>query len=315
MANIPARQDWIFGENKCDFSKDYLKQMYVLRFLNKTQQIFKYNGLPDTIPAKDLELILQVNGNAIIKEVEGKLYAFRGGLGGEPNPYYLPTKAIVSNPALKYNATLDIDEDCVVMLNDAMYQGLMPLINTNAYLLAECDITLKFATINSRIPALIDCPDDETKEEALTFLKKIEDGNFGVLCDEAFGKNLNVYDYAKTMNITSILELKQYIIGTFYQELGVQSQFNMKREAINEAEAVLSENALYPSLDEMLLQRQIGLEKVNKMYGTNITVEFNSAWATLRERQEISIEQARSEIVEPENDTETKQDGEDNENE
>ena len=100
-----------------------------------------------------------------------------------------------------------------------------------------------------------------------------------------FFKKLETIDYAKGSDIKSLIELKQYILGTFYQELGIQSQFNMKREAINEAEAALSEDILYPLIDDMLVQRQIGLEKVNKMYGTNITVELSSVWKQLREQR------------------------------
>ena len=96
--------------------------------------------------------------------------------------------------------------------------------------------------------------------------------------------------------IKSLIELKQYILGTFYQELGIQSQFNMKREAINEAEAALSEDILYPLIDDMLIQRQIGLEKVNKMYGTNITVELSSVWKQLREQNDLQMDLINSEI-------------------
>ena len=70
----------------------------------------------------------------------------------------------------------------------------------------------------------------------------------------------------------------------------------MKREAINEAEAALSEDILYPLIDDMLVQRQIGLEKVNKMYGTNITVELSSVWKQLREQTDLQMDLINSEI-------------------
>src|SRR5574344_149187 len=86
------------------------------------------------------------------------------------------------------------------------------------------------------------------------------------------------------------------MLGTFYQVLGIHSQVNMKREAINEAEAALSEDILYPLIDDMLIQRQIGLEKVNKMYGTNITVELSSVWKQLREQNDLQMDLINSEI-------------------
>ena len=262
---------------KYKYTKEDLINLYVSKTLIKTQRIFEYKNLPETIVQKDLELLLQVNGSCAIKEVEGKLYAFRCGLGGKPNPYYLPTIAVIANPGLNYNATLKIDEECVVMLNDSLYKGLMPLINSNAYLLAQCDIALK--------------------AEAEKYLKDIEDGKkLGAIANKNFFEKLETIDYAKGSDIKSLIELKQYILGTFYQELGIQSQFNMKREAINEAEAALSEDILYPLIDDMLVQRQIGLEKVNKMYGTNITVELSSVWKQLREQTDLQMDLINSEI-------------------
>ena len=204
-----ATNDYIYNyihelTNFDDFRKEDLIHLYVTKTLIKTQRIFEYKNLPETIAQKDLELLLQVNGSCAIKEVERKLYAFRCGLGGKPNPYYLPTIAVIANPGLNYNATLKIDEECVVMLNDSLYKGLMPLINSNAYLLAQCDIALKYATINSRMPVLISAPDDKTKAEAEKYLKDIEEGKkLGAIANKNFFEKLETIDYAKGSDIKS----------------------------------------------------------------------------------------------------------------
>ena len=157
MSNtINNRKEWILASCKNVLQdKDYLIKHMILHMLNKTTKMFKYEGLPDTINVKDLETQLQVNGFAIWKEVEGKLYTFTGGLGGEPNVYYLPTKAIISNPALRYTASLEIDKECVVMLNDYYYDGLMPINNKYASLITEGELSLKYAIINARITSLV----------------------------------------------------------------------------------------------------------------------------------------------------------------
>lgn len=295
---VPERNNWIFGEDDISLNKDELKRLYISKILIRTQRMFSYKNLPKTIPEKDLELLLQVNGSATIAKVDGKLYAFRASLGGVPNPYYLPTVAIIANPALKYNAQLEIDKDCVVILNDALYLGLMPSIKHVSSLLAECDISFKFAAVNIRIPAIIDAPNDTAKAEAEKFLQQIESGEkLGVIADDAFVDGLNVYNYANSnTSITHLIELKQYILGTFYQEIGIQSPFNMKREAINEAEAALSQDILYPLIDEMLEQRKIGLDKINAMFGTNISVELSSVWKQLRKQQDLAFKVEESEI-------------------
>ena len=296
---VRPRDEWLFGTDYTKFEKDKIIRYYIRKMLMKTQQMFEYENLPDTIPKKDYLLIKQVYGSAVIaKADDGKLYAFRPALGGRPNVYYLPTIAIVNNPYLNFNKTFEIDKDCVVILNDAMYNGLMPVIEHNAYLLAECDISFKFACINIRIPALVDAPNDTAKAEAEEFFKQIEEGKkIGVIGDETFFDKLSVYNYANSdTSITHLIELKQYIWGTFLQEIGIQSTFNMKREAINEAEAGMSEDILIPAVDEMLEQEKIGWEKVNKMYGTKVKVKLSSVWENVRKKRELATELTESEI-------------------
>lgn len=296
---IRPRDEWLFGTDYTKFEKDKIIRYYIRKMLIKTQQMFEYENLPETIPKKDYLLIKQTHGSVTIaKADDGNLYAFRAGLGGKPNAYYLPTLAIVANPGLNFNKTFEIDKDCVVILNDALYAGLMPIIEHNAYLLAECDISFKFACINIRIPALVDVPNDTAKAEAEEFFRQIEEGTkIGVIGDETFFDKLSVYNYANSdTSITHLIELKQYIWGTFLQEIGIQSTFNMKREAINEAEAGMSEDILIPSVDEMLEQEQIGWDKVNKMFGTNVKVRLSSVWENVRKKRELADELTESEI-------------------
>ena len=62
----------------------------------------------------------------------------------------------------------------------------------------------------------------------------------------------------------------------------------MKRESLNTEESLLNQDALLPLVDDMLEQRRIGLELVNKMFGTNIEVRLASSWRNneLEQREE-----------------------------
>jgi hypothetical protein len=287
--NIPGRSDWIAGQ--CDTSilknKDKLIHSYVNYMLNRTQQMFEYTGLPESIPQKDLEIILQVNGNAIITKVNGDLYAFSGGLGGEFNAYYLPTIAIVANPYLKFSKNLVIDKECVVMLNDSLYQGLMPLFSKYASLLAETDVSLRFAAINARIPEIVFADNDAVAKSAKDYFDKIESGEeLGVIGSKPFFEGIKTADYsskASATNIKDLIELQQYLKSNWFIDLGLNSNYNMKREAINSSESGMNEDALLPLVDDMLKCRKIGLEKINQMYGTNITVDLSSSWKEVRD--------------------------------
>ena len=298
MDKVPNRSNWSFDVCSQDLSLDKLSEYYIKDTLIRTQKMFDYSNIPKTIPQEQLELLLQRNGYAIITKVNGELYAFYGGLGGEPDAYYLPTIATVANPALKFTKSMVIDKECVVIKNDVMFMGLMPLIQSTSYLLAQADISFKYALINGRMKAIVTAPNDEVKASLDEMFKQIEKGSsLKVVVDDDLMNELKVSPYGSNDNGIDIIELKQYIIGSFYQKLGIQSNFNMKREALNSAESALNDDILYPLIDQMLEERQKGVEKINELYGTNISVELSSVWKQLREQEDQAVKEDKKEDV------------------
>ncbi len=82
----------------------------VLQMLDRTQAMFTWSGLPDTIPQYILERFLQTNGDCIFYEYKNNLYVFVGGAGGEFDVYYRPTLYTIANPALDVSKQLKIDD-------------------------------------------------------------------------------------------------------------------------------------------------------------------------------------------------------------
>ena len=267
--------------------KDMLVRQLERYMFARTQSIFEYDGLPETIPARNLELLLQFNGFACIgKADDGEIYAFYGGLGGEPNVYYEPTLCTVANPALNFNKVYKIDEDCVIMKNDSLYTGLRPLFNRYASLQAENAISLRIADINSRIKTIISASDDRAKESAEIYLKRIEEGDLGVISEPAIVEALNVNTASEYHGIiTDLIEYEQYIKAAWYNEIGLNANYNMKRESLNSAESQMNDDALLPLIDDMLRNRREALKKINEMFGLNISVDLNSAWKKQQEKQ------------------------------
>lgn len=293
---IPNRYNWNFGvKGEILKDKDRIRDLFMSLMLIRTQRMFEYKNLPSTIPQRELELITQVMRFCIFKKVDGELYVFYGGLGGIPNEYYQPTTAIINNPYLRYNEICEIGEDCVVMWNDSMHMGLMGINDLFASHLAEVNSSLRFANVNARINALIRADDDSTKTSAEKVLEDIENGvKLGVIVTSAFTENdgiatLEFQRSASSNTIKDLIEEWQYIQATWFHVLGLNSNYNMKREAINESESSLDDDVLLPLVDDMLYQRKQAIEKVNEMFGTNIEVELSSAWK--KQRKEIEIEE------------------------
>ena len=253
----------------------------MLRYmLRRSTQMFKYNGLPDSIPKYILELYLQTNGNVCFYKHNEKLYVFTGSMGGELNEYYLPTIYTIANPFLNLTKNLVIDNECVVVANDSCYQGMLPQFKKYATALVENELSMNIASINSRMISLISASDDRTLKSAESYIRHIFDGDLSVISEDTFLDGIKVQPYTKVTNdtLSKLIEYNQYLKASWFNDIGLNANYNMKREAINSNESQLNEDMLFPTVDDMLERRQEGIEKVNKMYGTNITVELNSSW-------------------------------------
>lgn len=248
--------------------------------LNRSNIMFQYHNLPDSIPSREIELLLQTNGFGVFIEVEGKYYIVNGGLGGEPDVYNRPTEVVISIPALKLNKTYKINEDCIVISNDSMNLGLIPMYAKYCTLMNENEMTMLLATVNKRIQHLLSANDDNTIESAKNFLKKVFDGEIGVIGESKLFESLKVNTTSATSQVSmkDLFEYEQYLKASMYNEIGLSANFNMKRERLSSSEVEANTDNLYPLVDDMLNSRREGLEKVNEMFGLDIQVEFNSSW-------------------------------------
>ena len=289
-------------------NKEQSLQYYISYMLMRTSRMFEYEGLPETIPHRYLELYLQLNGHVAIAEHDGNLYAFFGGFGGEPNVYYMPQQYIVANPYLKLNKIYNIGENCVIVPNDTMYLGLLPMFRRYATALVENDLTMRVYDINARITALIDAQDDNTKDSALRYLENVENGDMGVISSSAFFDGIRAQPYyaAGQKGITELIEYQQYLKASWFNEVGLNANYNMKRESLNSAETTADDDMLLPLIDDMLENRQKYFDKVNEMFGTSISVRLASSWEIEREEMEGVISEY-SEIEETDEIDETEE--------
>lgn len=297
--------------------KERCARSYAGYFYTRLLKMFKYDGLPDTIPQDVLEYYLLRNGSCFITKAkvptdqeagtqvgandDEQLFAFIGNPGGIHDAYYRPTLYVVSNPYLHLTFEKPMwGDEGVFCINDSMWIGLDPLIRRYSYLMAENVLTMRTADIMLRIVALISASDDKTKAAADEYLSNIEDGKLGAIGDSPFFDGVKMQSPPSNNGsyLTQFIELHQYYKGSFYNEIGLQANFNMKREAIGVGEAAMSEDSLLPLCDDMLEKRKEMCEKLNSLYGLNVTVDFSSAWKQNREELSLDLEAKKSELFE-----------------
>ena len=278
---------------------------YVAYMLDRTTSMFQWSGLPDTIPSYILETYLQVFGYAAFVEIKGQklidypnkyqpkdgLHIMFGGIGGERDFYYRPRLFVGANPRLKESirATIVYDEEenpvdvpCVIMRNDTHYMGLLPLFKRYATQMVENDISIRSAQINARAQVGIAASNERDAEAARKYLDGLEAGKLATIGDRALLEGISVSNVGtQSANvIIQLIELQQYLKASWFNDLGLNANFNMKREYISREEIGSQTDVLLPLVDDMLDSRRRYAKLVNALFGTNLSVEKNSAWAS-----------------------------------
>lgn len=301
-----------FTIHPVDFkNKDIGVKQYVSYMLSRTQSMFRYDGLPETIPSRMLELYLQSNGNCVVSEVDGKLYAFTGGFGGVPDEYYRPTIYTVANPYLKLTAMYEIDKDCILVKNDSMLIGLLPMFERYATLLVENELTIDIALVMSRLTALLTAENDKVKASAELVIKRLFDGELGVISSSAMLDGIKSQPYGNNSGgngyMQNLIEINQYFKGSWLNDIGLQYNTNTKRENLNKNETEMNSDYLLPLVDDMLKNRREAVNAINEMYGTEIKVDLASSWADEYDEslalEENSVQTEKNKVMEdtPEN--------------
>lgn len=277
-------------------------------FLLRVMKMFRWEGLPEEIPEDCLNKMLLTEGYVWFTKWKGRAlngkdidqyYVFRGKLADVIDAYYRPTGLIVSNPGANCYKQFSLDkqkrgtyygEDGVILRNDTLYHGLMPMINRYAYLLAENVLTMHSADVFLRIIALISAQDDKTVVSANEYIRGIEQGKMSAVAEGKFFEGVKLQSPPSNNGsyLTQFIEYQQYFLGSFFNEIGLNANFNMKRESIAKSESSLNEDSMLPICQNMLKCRQEDVEVINEMFGLNIKVSFDSAW--LQNALEIVME-------------------------
>ena len=254
---------------------------YIRSIINRTLSMFEYENLPDTLKSSIMEDQLQENGYTVIFKYQNDLYSTVAGLSGrEKSPYNEPTTALVNIPALNYNQTLTINKDCVLIKNDDLMVGLLPTILKHGTLAIENEITMLLADYNARIQTLISAGTDQTIQDAQNYINQIIDGNLSVIGESAFYQDLKTHNPSQNAkeNFQDLIAYQQYIKSDLYNELGLSSLNNMKKERLITSEVDSESDQIFPLVDNMLRNRKEGINMVNKLFNGKINVDFGSTW-------------------------------------
>ena len=260
------------------------------KLYNIVVDMFDYDNLPEELTKENIENNLILLGHCtFIRKRDGKLFTPFSRVF-DFDEYYQPTKMVYANPKIIDYKTYLIGTTCEVIYNTSMkYRvwnlktdgGLYTFIARYARLLADIESTVDIYTVNMRETSYPTADGEPIANSIKAFFDKLALGERAVISDNSIINKFRTVDMGRPNpkdGINDLLIARDKVLEMFFRDIGVK-MYNPKKAQVND-------QLLLISLDDMLKARSEGLEKVNKMFGTDIKVRLNSRFDVENYREE-----------------------------
>lgn len=242
---------------------------YRLYLLKKLFGRFGFTGIPEGWDHDYMLEVLFMDGFFVVCDTEAGVLPLKCGLTGI-NVFEKPTEAVIANPVLG-NFRRTIDVDCVVCQLQPNYEGVYPIINRYATLLAMCDSSIAVNLMNTKATFVFGA---NSKAQASTFKQlydKIACGEPAVFMKDGLSDE-NFFTMPAKQNFIAddVQILKRKIIAEFLTEIGINNTNLDKRERLTDNEVEANDQEVIANIQCWIDNISYGIKKINQMFGLNI---------------------------------------------
>ena len=277
------------AEMRANLDTNMRYDSYFAFFLCCDEMMFKYENLPETIDQKHLEDYLNISGSAGIAMKDGKLYAAPyAGRTGRTDQYGEGTEIDTDTPGgIPVKGKLGVDA-AIIYNNTARFPQTDLIFDSME--LTEIDKSGHSNVIFARIAPLLSCSDDKTKEAVKGIIENVIAGNLEAVVSEniadmlGFGasdglKSIDVFDHPERVQYLQYLsQFWDVLMRRHFSKRGLTMRTPTKaaQQSTDEIHGLDSVSWFYP-LNKLQARRE-GIEEVNRIFGTKITVDFSDIW-------------------------------------
>lgn len=313
-----------FGFVSYEMTFDSLYKHYYDQLCYIVFKLLDFSGIPETIEETFLKYCIFIMGKAVFFRLDqdiieqkqsgviplksGDLVAMNGNTANTQTAYYMYRDVLVNNPAFSksYNLTPGIDCEVVYCTEPDKfklygYGGLYNLIARTATILADNDLSINIIQKNTRLTNVLGADDEPTRISAEAAVQAMYEGKPYMVAQKSLVADLASFPMTQTTankDIVQLIEARQYIYSHFYESLGLQTHDNMKKERLITEEINDNEELSALNIDDIIDTVQQGLERVNEMFGTNISVSLNPIIQKAHEIDETDPAYDREDLTE-----------------
>ena len=267
-------------------NNNYTWRHYFNRLLELGTTMFEWKNLPDTIDERFLEMTLFNRGSIVWFEdkVLGML-ALPAALGGRFNVYRIPiTRNIIANNGYHKKCTI---KNSVIIWNNFLHSNSRLDIEIFSKKLYNLDRTIDVNVNAQKTPILVSC--DETERLSMKNAYKEYDGNAPVIWGD---KRLNPESLTVLKTDAPYVSDRLYTLKTqIWNEaltfLGINNVNITKKERLLNDEVNRNQGGTIASRYSRLVMRQNACKEINKMFGTNISVDYREDLKVLDEAESV----------------------------
>lgn len=282
---------------------------YTEMLINRVARMLVYDDLPETIDAGFINRELIFNGVYGVAKKGADVHAWRGMCGGELSAEYIPTRFIGASPVLgSIDKKLGVDVVAVFAStsdrfapystykitkdgkhifdasNNMEIRGtpLYHYIVRTAEILEDIDVTTQTLLKSTRAHCFVSAADEQKRVAAETALKRIYSGQLNTVFQSDILDSLK-FNFAPTAasaanTLAELKEQYQFYLAEFYHAIGINANYNLKRERLNTAEVDLNIQPLMVNVADMLKCSIDGWEMINAIFGTKTRVRLGEEW-------------------------------------
>lgn len=254
--------------------------------LEYATRLFSYEGLPESIPAHEIDLIAYLVGYCPLVTVtnDGKvewIAANSSGMFGLTDYLDMFKKVNFGTPLHFGERT--IGKNAIIVPNNSLKTPLVMRINHYATLLAHTDISLVAELVNDREIDYMEAINSSAAESMQEQFSKRYDGIPSVIVNKGFAQFKHNFLSGRSNDQSQKLwDLRNNILSGFLEEIGVKKSGDKKeRMVVNEVSA--DDTMLTLNITDMLECRQKAFEEFNALTGYNVVVSANIDYSNYKE--------------------------------
>lgn len=268
----------IGSKSKLTYQKAFKSWQSILT--ERVINVFRWNNL--NFPQREIEILLILVGFCGFTKFKkskdlGAVYGSMSGVTNYPDIFTTFTYATPLESGMK-----KIDSELVVINNNEIRMPSLVVINNYAHLLAHADLSLQALLINCRSGGIIKASTQKQVDSVNNWYNSLYNGkSVSVLDDSSLDSFIDTksMDFLQTttnsrVDVNDYYLIRENLLKSFYSDMGIAGTREKKAHLLND-EIYTDINRVIFNVNDMLHERQQAVEKINEIFNTNISVEFN----------------------------------------